>query len=185
MTDFSSEGLTIRLNFSDPLLVSQGEFKDQIRIKLHKSYFLTPIPNEWQDLRQLAIYKEEGDYLVWTEDLPLQFASQEAFEKLDGQAKGAKTAIQSQFFASFILQIFMSGALSMLWNIFNTMQIILLLNLMMISFPANVSLMQEQFEDLVNFELLPKDFVYDNLLQPTFNLETSEEKELKAKEQAK
>jgi len=56
---------------------------------------------------------------------------------------------------------------------------------MMISFPANVSLMQEQFEDLVNFELLPKDFVYDNLLQPTFNLETSEEKELKAKEQAK
>lgn len=52
----------------------------------------------------------------------------------------------------------------MLWNIFNTMQIILLLNLMLINFPANVSLMQEQFEDLVNFELLPKDFVYDNVL---------------------
>ena len=72
--------------------------------------------------------------------------------------------MQSQFLASFILQIFMSGALSMLWNIFNTMQIILLLNLMLINFPANVSLMQEQFEDLVNFELLPKDFVYDNVL---------------------
>ena len=107
-------------------------------------------------------------------------ASQEAFEKLDGQAKGAQNVIQGQFFASFVLQIFMSGALSMLWNIFNTLQIILALNLLMISFPANVELMQEQFTDMVNMELLPENFVYDTVLQPTFNLETSESKELRA-----
>ena len=101
-------------------------------------------------------------------------ASQEAFEKLDSQAKGTKNAIQGQFLASFILQIFMSGALSMLWNIFNTLQIILALNLLMISFPANVELMQEQFTDMVNMELLPENFVYDNVLQPTFDLETTE-----------
>ena len=68
----------------------------------------------------------------------------------------------------------------MLWNIFNTLQIILALHLLMVTFPANVALMQEQFEELVNFELLPKDLIYDNILQPALDLETTEEKKLRA-----
>ena len=46
--------------------------------------------------------------------------------------------METQFITSFILQVFLSGALSMLWNIFNTLQIILALNLLMVSFPANI-----------------------------------------------
>jgi len=62
----------------------------------------------------------------------------------------------------------------MLWNIFNTLQIILAMNLLMASFPANVKYFQEQIEDLINLEIIPKDFLYDNLMQPLFKLETSE-----------
>ena len=46
--------------------------------------------------------------------------------------------MEAQFFLSFVLQLFLSGALSMLWNIFNTLQIILSFNLLMVSFPANI-----------------------------------------------
>ena len=42
LTDFTPEGIKIKLNFSDPLLVSQGQDADQVRIKLLKSFFLTP-----------------------------------------------------------------------------------------------------------------------------------------------
>ena len=42
LTDFTPEGIKIKLNFSDPLLVSQGKDADQVRIKLLKSFFLTP-----------------------------------------------------------------------------------------------------------------------------------------------
>eukprot|EP00353_Schmidingerella_taraikaensis_P013170 CAMPEP_0185576414 /NCGR_PEP_ID=MMETSP0434-20130131/7348_1 /TAXON_ID=626734 ORGANISM="Favella taraikaensis, Strain Fe Narragansett Bay" /NCGR_SAMPLE_ID=MMETSP0434 /ASSEMBLY_ACC=CAM_ASM_000379 /LENGTH=48 /DNA_ID= /DNA_START= /DNA_END= /DNA_ORIENTATION= len=48
------------------------------------------------------------------------------------------------------------------------------MNLLMASFPANVKYFQEQIEDLINLEIIPKDFLYDNLMQPLFKLETSE-----------
>ena len=66
LTEWTSAGVTIQLNFSDPLLVSQGMFKDQIKVKLHKHYFLNPKPDEWVDRRQLQIYKEEAEYITFT-----------------------------------------------------------------------------------------------------------------------
>ena len=33
---------------------------------------------------------------------------------------------------------------------------------------------------MVNFKLVPEDYIYDNVLQPSFGLETSEEKRIKA-----
>ena len=73
-----------------------------------------------------------------TSDLPLMMASQEEFQQLSDQAESTKTVMETQFLTSFILQVFLSGALSMLWNIFNTMQIILAFNLLLVTFPANM-----------------------------------------------
>ena len=42
LTDFTESGLEIKLNFSDPLLVSQGEVADQVNIYLKKDYFFEP-----------------------------------------------------------------------------------------------------------------------------------------------
>ena len=44
LTNFESGGISIYLNFSDPLLISQGPDADKINIKLLKSYFLQPDP---------------------------------------------------------------------------------------------------------------------------------------------
>ena len=40
LTDFTPEGIRIKLNFSDPLFVSQGDKADQVRVKLLKEFFL-------------------------------------------------------------------------------------------------------------------------------------------------
>ena len=40
MVNFDSRGVQINLNFSDPLLISQGQEADTLVIKLLKSYFL-------------------------------------------------------------------------------------------------------------------------------------------------
>ena len=64
-----------------------------------------------------------------------------------------------------------------MWNIFNTLQIILALNLLIVQFPANVKMFHEKFEELINFEILPKDYLYDNVAVPIFDLESSEERD--------
>ena len=42
MIDYTESGIMIRLNFSNPILVSQGDQADLIRITLLNSFFLEP-----------------------------------------------------------------------------------------------------------------------------------------------
>ena len=62
----------------------------------------------------------------------------------------------------------------MLWNIFNTLQIIMALPLMMVNYPSNISTIIETFDGIVNFEIIPKDFLYDEIAVPVFGLESSD-----------
>ena len=41
LTSFREDRLTIKLDFSDPILVSQGLQADQVSIRLLRSYFMT------------------------------------------------------------------------------------------------------------------------------------------------
>ena len=50
MTNYTESAITIRLNFSDPILVSQGAEADKLRIAILNDFFLDPkvaeIPND-------------------------------------------------------------------------------------------------------------------------------------------
>ena len=75
LTDFENGGIRIKLNFSDPLLVSQGRDADRIYIKLLKSYFLQPDPMKSKGwTRSLAdvgtVYREDDLYLIVEHDMP-------------------------------------------------------------------------------------------------------------------
>lgn len=75
LTSFEPDGIRINLNFSDPLLVSQGEDADVIVIKLRKSYFLNPNPSllKFKQNRGLAAsLDEDEDYFIVREDIPRQ-----------------------------------------------------------------------------------------------------------------
>ena len=71
LTSFEPEGIRISLNFSDPILVSQGANADKIKIKLLKSYFMTPrLAFQGPANRQLAEFEEDEEYLIIVEDIP-------------------------------------------------------------------------------------------------------------------
>ena len=59
----------------------------------------------------------------------------------------------------------------MLWNIFNTLQIIIAIELLAIIMPANVQLFYEVIKDTINFQPLPKDVIYNFAIATPFGLE--------------
>lgn len=89
---------------------------------------------------QVGTKQEDELYVTFTADLPALMASEEEYLSLSEKLDTASETAQTSFVSSFILQFIMSGALSMLWNIFNTMQILMALNLLMVTFPANVEM---------------------------------------------
>ena len=59
--------------------------------------------------------------------------------------------LSSGFAMTFILNLFLSGVMSQLWNIFNTLQIIMALPMLTVIMPANVLEVRTVLNDIVNF----------------------------------
>ena len=78
LTTFTNRGIDIHLNFSDPILVSQGENADKLRIKLLKSYFLVADPllstGYTRSLATASPYRliEDDEYIVFEHEIPRQ-----------------------------------------------------------------------------------------------------------------
>ena len=60
----------------------------------------------------------------------------------------------------FLLNLVMSGTLSLMWNIFNTLQLETALPQLNISPPANVIFIGDKFDEIVNFKLATKEQIY-------------------------
>ena len=80
---------------------------------------------------------------------------------------------QGQLFSSFALQIIFNGAFGMLWNIFNTLQVILALPLLMVNFPGNTSTIVETLDSIINFEIIPKEKIYDATAVPLLGVDSA------------
>ena len=63
--------------------------------------------------------------------------------------------------------------MSLLWNIFNTMQVILAFPLLKVKIPANILQVKDTFEKMINFDVFPKDKIYDMTLVKVFKFESS------------
>ena len=57
---------------------------------------------------------------------------------------------------------------TILWNIFNTLQIILALPLLTVVMPANVVMVQEVIDQIVNFSVLEESTVKEKVIEPVF-----------------
>ena len=96
VTEFTKDGLRINLNFSDPILISQGQEADVIVIKLLKSYFLNPNPSlitVRHTRRNLATINEDEEYFIVRENIPRQLASQGDLQTLQASADAASGAL--------------------------------------------------------------------------------------------
>jgi len=74
----------------------------------------------------------------------------------------------------------MRGAMSQMWNIFNTMQLLTAIPLFGINTPSNVLFLNEEINKISNFQIIKKEQLYDWVIVPIFNTSTSEEKQIEA-----
>ena len=66
----------------------------------------------------------------------------------------------------------------MLWNIFNTLQLLLALKFMLdINLPVNVLELQEELYDLVNFQIIDKKVLYGEIMGDAFSYSEGTEEE--------
>lgn len=75
-----------------------------------------------------------------------------------------KTALTVAALLTFTSQLVLSTALNSLWTLMNTLQIVVYLSLLRISFPYNVFSFNKLLGGLATFDIYPTDFVYESFL---------------------
>lgn len=174
MTEFKAGGIQINLNFSDPLLVSAGEEADRIRVKLLKSFFLVPdyglalgYSRSLAQLQQQS-FIEDDEYIIIEHDLPTMMKSLAELVSLEGTSETLEGVLSSSFGLTFLVNLLLNGVMSQLWNIFNTLQIILALPLLSVVMPANVVFVKKVIDGIVNFQIVDKETLRVKVIEPIF-----------------
>lgn len=133
LTTFTNDGININLNFSDPILVSQGKTADKIKINLLKSYFLVPDAGLVSGMpRSLAAsnLSEDEQYIIIEHEIPRQLRSLLESMQLAEMGETVEGVLKTGFAFTFALNLILNGVMSQLWSIFNTLQIIMALHLL-------------------------------------------------------
>lgn len=127
LTTFTNDGISINLNFSDPILVSQGETADKVQINLLKAYFLVPEPNlasgraRSLDATAAPTIIENDEYIIIEHEIPRQIRSLAESVQLTEAAEAIEGVLTTGFAFTFALNLALSGVMSQLWSIFNTL----------------------------------------------------------------
>ena len=141
-----------------------------MKVRLLKSFFTQT------DGRRRLQSSEESPYHEFHFDVPKQVKSKEELQSLESTTEAASQLIAGQFVTSVILNVVLSGTLSQLWNIFNTMQLLTALPMFAINTPGNVITMNERFSEIANFKIVEKEQLYDWVVVPVFGTSSSTEK---------
>jgi len=150
MTDFSPQLIQVDLFFSDPMYVSlDTSLFDEVVVRCYKTLFASTISHE-KDFRDLHWdYNQTSprdDYIELRHHIPPQVRSEAEAEALEV----ANAVLAASLIVTFVLplaaQIALKGAMNKVWSSFNTLQLLTLLPLMTISFPANIAMVFKQVE---------------------------------------
>ena len=119
----------------------------------------------------MATIQEDEEYLIIKADLPRQFKSEQDRADMESAAETVETILTSSLILSFIVNLLLNGVMSQLWNIFNTLQIILLLPRLAVLMPANVELVSKVVQQIVNFSPVDKVWVQEQIIAPVFSFD--------------
>ena len=94
--------------------------------------------------------------------------NEEELLTLEATAEAVKTVFMVGFALTFILNLLLNGAMSQLWSVFNTLQIILAMPLLAVIMPANVLLVQRVVNEVINFQVVEKQTLKETIYEPIF-----------------
>lgn len=83
--------------------------------------------------------------------------------------------LKTGFVLTFFLNLLFSGVMSQLWNIFNTLQIIMALPMLAVIMPVNIVLVMEALNEIVNFSIVDKATINDKIIDPIFGVDEERE----------
>ena len=162
LTSFTPNQIEVDLFFTDPLHVSSdSQWLDEISVRLQKKFFANVLP-EGRDLRWAynnTATREE--YLELREYIGHQFAGEQEAEVVAAAAAVVTAALVVTVVIPMGLQILLKAAMSKVWSIFNTLQLIILMPLMGLSLPGNVQSVFDEINKIVNLDFIPKDKIYE------------------------
>lgn len=69
---------------------------------------------------------------------------------------------------SFVLSLVLNGVMSQLWNIFNTLQIIMALPLLPLIIPTNIELVRQTINNITNVQIVEKSTINEAIVEPVF-----------------
>jgi hypothetical protein len=92
--------------------------------------------------------------------VPTQMASEEDFLQVQGMGSDSQNAMLLTLIVPFCFMLFMSFSMNKVWALYNMMQLITnIKNYKTMMIPANLMLMLEVIENIVNFNFLENQFI--------------------------
>ena len=174
--------MTFNMTFSEPRVVSQGDFQDELSIHLYKPYWLRPWTehiieddgkSKFQGGRALDKHEKWDPESVWDETLyfvlkvkvPPQIASGPVSQALANYNDLLTTLLDGIFFGTIGLHFLFPLPTSMLWTISMQLQIFVHYKYFEMRFPGNYNLIEPSLEDFIHMFTIPPDFIYEEILR--------------------
>ena len=162
LTSFSPTQIEIDLYFSDPYYVSSGNERfDEVIVRLDRTFFGT-ILSEKRDLKWSyndTVSRE--DFFELQHPIYPLIPNETEARVLTALASIATASLLFTFVIPLALQIIIKAAMSRVWSVFNTLQILTLMPIMSLSLPANVQVIYEEFRKVVHMEFIPKEKIFE------------------------
>jgi len=179
LTSFSPTQIEIDLFFSAPYYVSAGsEMFDEVVVRLDKTFFGTSLAQKrylkWiyndtssndtlsnDTLSNDALSRD--DFYELTHPIYPLIPDKTEANVLNALATVAAASLFFTFVIPLALQIIIKTAMSKVWYVFNTFQILTLMPIMDLNLPANVQVVYDEFSKITHLEFIPKDRIYEYL----------------------
>ena len=126
-------------------------------------------------MRNLAKFEEDGDYLIIKEKMPTQVMSEKDKENLESAASTVESTFVLGFILSITLAIVLKNVMSQLWNTFNTLQIIIAVTTIPVALPANIKIVTEVLDQVINFKPVEPKQVQELFMEGLLTLGSDEE----------
>lgn len=158
VVSFSDSKLTLKLNFEDPLTISNSEDSEQdyFIFKVHDANIFRGISGNQ------TVYLGNQNRLAISR-VSKQLKNDTTSQMLLNNAETVKDGMNTVLIIQFIMNMVLSTALNMLLGIFNVLQILCFQTMMNLRYPANAQFLVGKIINILNMEILDPHIVY-NLL---------------------
>ena len=143
------KSLNFKLNFTNPIAISQTDEPDFIFCLLNLSQF--------KDANRNSL----GGNILIKVLLPRMAAEGAATETVESTGASAGSSTKAATLSNFFLNIAMSASLNQLWGMINGLQIMTHMPLCNIKFPANSELFNGFMIEIALFDILPSEWLLE------------------------